>query len=110
MGLGYYQLCLVGRYRSRRNVDLSCTFVIPSEMENGSKPFCRSDDHIFGCSSGVISNYSHGSSLVGLFGSPNSKPVRFIMGELYLSIVMGRFCDLYLSFCFFGVLVDWIIA
>ena len=35
MGLGYYELCMVGRYRSRRNFNLSSTFIIPSKMENG---------------------------------------------------------------------------
>jgi hypothetical protein len=36
LGLGYYQLCLVGRYRSRRYFDFGSIIIVPSEMENGN--------------------------------------------------------------------------
>src|SRR5690606_951630 len=80
MGLGYYQLRLVGRYRSRRYTDLSCTFIIPSKMENGSKPFCGSYDDFLGCTSWIVSTYTHGTSMVSILGTPNTKPIRFIVG------------------------------
>ena len=35
LGVGYHQLRLVGRYRSRRYVDLGCVIVVPSEMAYG---------------------------------------------------------------------------
>ena len=34
-GLGYYQLCMVGRYRTRWNLDICSTFIIPSKMAYG---------------------------------------------------------------------------
>ena len=38
LGMGYYQLRMVGRYRSRRYTDLSNSAAVPSEMADGSKP------------------------------------------------------------------------
>jgi len=35
LGLGYHQLCMVGRYWSRRYVNFSSTFIVSSKMENG---------------------------------------------------------------------------
>jgi len=36
LGLGYYQLCMVGRYWSCRNFDFCSTVTFPSEVENGN--------------------------------------------------------------------------
>ena len=46
MGMGYYQLCMVGRYWSCWYFNIGGTFIIPSKMENGYQPFCRSNDNI----------------------------------------------------------------
>ena len=35
MGLGYYQLCMVGRYWTCWYFNIGGTFIIPSKMENG---------------------------------------------------------------------------
>ena len=36
LGLGHYQLCLVGRYWSRGNLDFSGSFAFQTKMENGN--------------------------------------------------------------------------
>src|SRR5690554_1894315 len=82
LGLGYHKLRLVGRYWSRGNSYFCCAFTLPSKMENGDQPFCRSDDHFLCCSGRFIPVNSYGASLVGLLGSANSKPIRIFVGEL----------------------------
>src|SRR6218665_831705 len=110
MGLGYYQLRLVGRYRSRRNAYLSCIVVIPSKMENGDQPFCGGDDYLL-CNPGrFVPYYPHGPSLVSLLGSADPESVWFALGKLQLTIALGRVRNLNVSFSIIGILVDWIIA
>jgi hypothetical protein len=46
LGLGYYQLRLVGGYWSRRNLDLRDPFAVPSEMADRGKPGSGGDDHL----------------------------------------------------------------
>ena len=57
LGLGYYQLRLVGWYRSCRNAYLRDPFVVQARMENWCKPCCRSHDHLCCNVCGPISRY-----------------------------------------------------
>src|SRR5690606_5878248 len=82
MGLGYYQLRLVGWNRARRNTDFCRATPLPPKMENGRKPICGSHDHFCGSSSGTFPNYSHGASMACLLGTTHSKPIRILMGKL----------------------------
>src|SRR5690606_1850142 len=80
LGLGHYQLCLVGRYWSRRYTNFSRMVAFPSKVENGSKPFCRGDDNFCRGAGRVVSYYPHGPSMAGLLGAPHSEPIRVAMG------------------------------
>ena len=76
LGLGYYQLRLVGRYWSRRNFDFGNFALIPSKMADRGKPCSRSDDD-FRCNlCGSVSDYSHGTCLDGDFHFSLSKYTR----------------------------------
>src|SRR5690606_40165772 len=57
LGLGYYQFRLVGRYRARWYTNLSRIIIIPSEMENGDQPFCRSNDDFLSSSGRFVPYY-----------------------------------------------------
>src|SRR6056300_1669498 len=96
---------MVGRYRSRRDIDFCSTLTLPSKMENGHQPLCGSDDHLLCNPGGFIPVDSHGSYLDGVLGNANSKPVRYAMGQLQLASFMGRVRDFYLSNSKYCVLV-----
>src|SRR5699024_9897541 len=76
LGLGYYQLCLVGRYWTRRYVNFRSSSPLPSEMAYGSKQICRSDDHFRSSTSRIIPVNSHGTYLACVLGSSYTKPIR----------------------------------
>ena len=78
--MGYHQLRMVGRYWSRRYADLRGTFIVPSEMENGDQPICRSDDHLCGIHGGYFPIDPHGSSLGWLLDASITEPLWFSMG------------------------------
>ncbi len=63
MGLGYYQLRLVDRYRSCRYTYLCHSFTIQAGMENGRKPGCRSYDDIRSYVRRPVPYLSYGSCL-----------------------------------------------
>src|SRR5690554_4560889 len=79
LGLGYYQLRLVGWDWSRWNPDFGSTSSLPSKMENGSKPICGSHDYLCGSAGWIVPDYPHGTSMVGILGTSPSKPVRIPM-------------------------------
>ena len=91
LGLGYYQLCLVGRYWSRGNPDFSSIVAVPSKMENGHQPFSGGNDNIFGNSGRFVPHYTHGSSLVGVLGIADSQPIWFALGELSIHHCFGMY-------------------
>src|SRR5690606_7297289 len=82
LGLGYHKLCLVGRYWSRRYSYFSGTIALPSKMENGRKPFRRSNDNFCSNTSRTFPDYSHGAAMVGILGAATSKPVWIALGKL----------------------------
>ena len=108
LGMGYHQLCMVGRYRSRRYLDFSGIAVVPSEMENGHQPLCGSDDHLLGDSGRSVPDYTHGASMVrpiGYFPIPNQ------FGSLWVNFNSPLLWDVFAISTyligFLGVLVDW---
>src|SRR5690554_3145140 len=112
LGMGYYQFRLVGRYRARRYPYFSRIIIIPSEMENGNQPFCRSYDH-FLCSSGrFVPYYSHGTSLACILGSANAQPVRIALGYfnsplLWDVFAISTYLSVSLVFWWTGLLPDF---
>src|SRR5690606_4101980 len=106
LGMGYHQLRLVGRYRSRRNADLGDPFAVPPEVENVDQPRCGSHDDLRGDLCRVVSAGSQEPPLVRLLlGASASERVRLTLGELQLTALVGRICDLDLLHGFAGVLV-----
>ena len=64
------------------NLNLCRTVAISSKMANGDQPISRGNDNFFCDPSGIVSNYSHGTTVVGVLGFTYSKPIWIIMGEL----------------------------
>ncbi len=60
LGLGHYQLRMVGRYRSRRYADLGHPSALPPGLADGRKPRGGSDDHLRGNVRGPVPDLPHG--------------------------------------------------
>ena len=71
LGLGYHQLCMVGRYRSRRYTDLRRIVTLPPKMENGYQPLRGGYDHLLRSTSGALP-YHHMGRLASLLDSTYS--------------------------------------
>ena len=82
LGLGYYQLRVVGRYRSRRYVDFSNPFVVSSKMADRCEPCSRSDDDFCGYLCGSVPDYSHGTCLDGTVHLSLSKHTWSVVAKL----------------------------
>ena len=80
-GWGYHQFRMVGRYRACGNPDFRDSFIIPSGLENGCKPCCRSDDDFCGNVCRTVSDLAYGSCVDGLLLFTLSKYARTVVAE-----------------------------
>ena len=92
--MGYYQLCMVDRYWSRRYTDLCDSFIIQTGMENRRKPGCRSDDDFCSNVCRPVSNISHGTCMgrLLLYCLIQTSVVRFGLTLIH------HYCGMYLRY------------
>src|SRR5204863_10002047 len=82
LGLGHYQLCMVDRNRSCRNIDFCYLIIIPPGLENRCEPCSRSNDHLCGNLCRPVSDLAHGSCVGCLLYTSLPKYKRSIVGKL----------------------------
>src|ERR1700712_5437848 len=99
MGMGYYQFRLVGRYWSRRYIDLCNSFIVPPGLENRRKPCGGSNDNLCGNVRRPVSYLAHGPCMDGFLCIALSKYKRPALGKLQLTIALGCICDINLLHC-----------
>ncbi len=80
LGMGYHQLRMVGRYRSRGNADLCHPFAVPPGMENRCEPCGGSHDHLCGNVCGPVPDMAHGSCVDGILCTSLSEYKRTALG------------------------------
>src|SRR5690554_5477311 len=80
LGMGHHQLCMVGRYWSRRHPYLRSIVALSPEVENGHQQVSRGNDDFCRYDGRRISRYPHGAYLACILGSSVAKPVRFAVG------------------------------
>ena len=100
LGLGYYQLCLVDRYRSCRNTYFCNSFIIQAGMENRCKQGCRSDDDFCSYVRRPVSYISHGTCMGWLFCNALSKYPRPLWPNFNSALIVGRICGINLFYRF----------
>jgi hypothetical protein len=112
MGMGYHQLRMVGRYRSRRNPYLCYPVTLSSGMENRCKPCGRSDDHLRGNVRRPVPNLPHGSCmecLLYVLPYPNTRGplwVNFNSPLLWDVFAISTYFTVSLLFWYSGLLPD----
>src|ERR1700722_4790840 len=94
LGLGYHQLRLVGRYRSRRNADLRDPLAVPSGLAYRGQPGCGSHDHICGDVCGSIPDLAYGPGVAVLLYHALPQYAGAALAELQLATALGRICHL----------------
>ena len=111
LGMGYYQLRMVGRYWSRRYTDLCYLIIIPPGLENRCEPCGRSDDHLCGNVCGPVSDLAHGSCMDAFFTIPypNTRGplwVNFNSPLLWDVFAISTYFTVSLLFWYSGLLPD----
>ncbi len=104
MGLRYYELRVLDRYRPRWYADLGDSVFAPAKMENGDQPFGGSDDDFRGDDGGYLPALAHRTSVGGLLAGAAAER-QVIVGELPLPVVVGRVRRFDLLYDFIAVLV-----
>ena len=112
VGLGYYQLRILGRYWSRGNVDFCHPAFVPSKVENVDQQECGSDDDFCGTLCGSISTVPHGTCMVGLLGVTIAKRmfgslwVNFNSPLLWDVFAISTYLSVSLLFWYLGLIPD----
>src|SRR5690606_35063150 len=82
LGMGYYRLRLVGRYRPCRDTHICSIVVVPAELAKLDQPVSRGDDNLCGNLRGYLCCGAHGTTLVSVLDFPLAQSVRIVVGEL----------------------------
>ena len=98
LGLGHYQLCVVGRHWSCRHFDFCYSFIVPPRLAHRRKPGCRSHDHFCRNVRRSVSHLAHGARVDGVFCNALSKYQRTRLAELRFAPDVGCVCHLYLFY------------
>lgn len=82
VGLGHYQLRILGGYWSRRYFDFCYSAAFQTEMEDEYQPLCGSDDYICRNMRRHVPCISHGSCVGWLLGIATAERIWFTLGKL----------------------------